>query len=252
MSSKAHYALGVSKPVILRTEEVSKSYPMGENHIEILHSINLEVEESEALCIMGASGAGKSTLLHIMGTLDRPTEGRVLFRDKDLFAESEDKIARFRNEKMGFVFQFHHLLNEFSALENVMMPCRIAGLPLKEARERAEALLEEFGLSHRLTHHPTELSGGEQQRVAIARALIRNPEVLFADEPTGSLDSATGGHIQDLFFELKEKRGLTLIMVTHDKEFSRRFQRVMLMKDGRWVERPTGAFSDPGNALAPK
>lgn len=213
---------------------VTKSYPMGEGRLEILRGIDLEVHPGEALCIVGASGAGKSTLLHLLGALDRPTLGKVMFKGVDLTRVNEEKLAQYRNHSMGFVFQFHHLLSEFTAVENVMMPCRIAGMSIKEARLEAEKLLDTLGLGERRQHFPTELSGGEQQRVAIARALVRRPEVLFADEPTGNLDTVNAEMIHHLFFELKKKMALTLVVVTHDTEFAKKFPRVLHMKDGRW------------------
>ncbi|MBX9767720.1 MAG: ABC transporter ATP-binding protein [Bdellovibrionales bacterium] len=222
--------------LLLEIQGVSKSYPLPTGHLEVLHGLSLNVYERDAICIMGSSGAGKSTLLHIMGTLDRPSSGKVLFRGKDLFAGTDDELAQFRNQKLGFVFQFHHLLAEFTALENVMMPCRIAGEAVGESRKKAESLLEELGLSSRKNHLPSEMSGGEQQRVAIARALVRNPEILLADEPTGNLDSANGLKLQELLFRIVSERGLTLIVVTHDLEFSRSFSKRLTMKDGRWID----------------
>lgn len=226
-------ATGISAPLIV-SHCVTKSYPMGSGRLEVLRGIDLEIRAGEAVCIVGSSGAGKSTLLHILGTLDRPTLGKVVFKGQDLTRETDEKMAEFRNRSMGFVFQFHHLMSEFNALENVMMPCRIAGLSLRESRLNAERLLELLGLAARLKHFPSELSGGEQQRVAIARALVRNPEVLFADEPTGNLDTVNAGRIQDLFFELKERMKLTLVVVTHDAAFAQKFPRCLKMRDGLW------------------
>lgn len=219
---------------LLSVQCATKSYPMGKGRLEVLRGINLEVQRGEAVCIVGPSGSGKSTLLHIVGTLDRPTLGKVIFKGVDLTRESDEKLAQFRNQSMGFVFQFHHLMSEFSALENVMMPCRIAGLSLKESRFQAETLLDQMGLAQRLNHFPSEMSGGEQQRVAIARALVRKPEVLFADEPTGNLDTANATRIQDLFFDLKNVLNLTLVVVTHDPVFAQKFPRVLKMRDGLW------------------
>lgn len=220
--------------VILAAKGVTKSYPMGATRLEILRGIDLEVRVGEAVCIVGSSGAGKSTLLHILGSLDQPTLGKVFFNGIDLTREKDEALAKYRNSSMGFVFQFHHLMSEFSALENVMMPARIAGLSHKESEERAEELLRELGLAERLKHFPSELSGGEQQRVAIARALVRNPKVLFADEPTGNLDTANAQKIQELFFELKARLKLTLVVVTHDVAFAQKFPRKLQMKDGLW------------------
>ena len=187
----------------------------------------------EAVCILGASGAGKSTFLHILGTLDRPTRGTVYFMGEDLFNKSDNELSAFRALKLGFVFQFHHLLGEFTALENVMMPGRISGQPVSECRARALSLLDYLGLNHRLKHFPSELSGGEQQRVAIARALFHKPTLLLADEPTGNLDSENSHKIQDLFFQLKQEMGLTLVVVTHDTTFCRALST--LGQDGRWA-----------------
>ena len=234
MSNSTIFPPVVPSKSFLSAQCVTKSYPMGTTRLEVLRGIDLEIREGEAVCIVGASGSGKSTLLHILGALDRPTLGKVMFKDKDLTRENDDKLAEYRNQAMGFVFQFHHLMSEFSALENVMMPCRIAGLTPRESKKEAERLLDTMGLSQRLSHFPSEMSGGEQQRVAIARALVRNPQVLFADEPTGNLDSANGSKIQDLFFELKERMKLTLVVVTHDAGFAKKFPRVLNMKDGLW------------------
>ena len=217
---------------LISVRGATKSYPMGASRLEVLRGIDVDIAAGEAVCIVGSSGAGKSTLLHVMGTLDKPTFGKVYFKGVDLTRESDEKLAEFRNRSMGFVFQFHHLMSEFSALENVMMPCRIGGLTIQESRDRAMRLLELLGLGARAKHFPSELSGGEQQRVAIARALVREPEVLFADEPTGNLDTANATRIQDLFFELKAKLNLTLVVVTHDLAFAQKFPKVLRMRDG--------------------
>ncbi len=217
---------------LISVRGATKSYPMGASRLDVLRGVDVDVAKGEAVCIVGSSGAGKSTLLHVMGTLDKPTLGKVYFKGVDLTRESDEKLAEFRNRSMGFVFQFHHLMSEFSALENVMMPCRIGGLTLQDSRDRAMKLLDLLGLSARAKHFPSELSGGEQQRVAIARALVREPEVLFADEPTGNLDTVNAARIQDLFFELKDKLNLTLIVVTHDLAFAQKFPKVLRMRDG--------------------
>ncbi len=216
---------------MIRAESVSKKY----GTLEIIRNLSFEILAGEAVCILGASGAGKSTFLHILGTLDQPSSGRVYWNNTDLSRLSEEEIAQLRNKEMGFVFQFHHLLPEFSALENVMIPGRISGQPLAKVEAKAKDLLTDLGLGHRLDHFPSELSGGEQQRVAIARALFNDPKVLFADEPTGNLDSENSQRIQDLFFRLKQERGLTLVVVTHDAQFARRFPRSVRMADGAWV-----------------
>lgn len=221
-------------PVFLKAVDIHKSYTQGAGELEILRGVSLEIKQGEALAILGASGAGKSTLLQIMGTLDRPNRGELYCEGRDLLAMGDEELSRFRNSEMGFVFQFHHLLAEFSALENVMIPCRIAGESIKAAREKALHLLDFMGLSERAEHHPNQLSGGELQRVAIARALVRHPKILFADEPTGNLDSTTSGKIQELFFRLKEEMNLALVVVTHDLAFATRFPKVYRMKDGLW------------------
>jgi lipoprotein-releasing system ATP-binding protein len=222
-----------SQQVLLQARGITKVYQTGLSRLEILKGINLDIIEGEAVSIIGSSGAGKSTLLHILGTLDRPTAGQMTFKNKDLARMPDVELARFRNSTIGFVFQFHHLLKEFNALENVMMPCRIAGLSVRESDRAAREILAQVGLSQRLKHFPNELSGGEQQRVAVARALVRKPKILMADEPTGNLDSVNGQLIQELFFQLKKDRGVTLVVVTHDVSFARKFPRVIEIKDGR-------------------
>lgn len=216
---------------MLRAVKLSKSF----GDLQILRGLDFEVARGEAVSIVGASGAGKSTFLHILGTLDRPTSGTVFFQNEDLFMKPDAELSKFRGEKLGFVFQFHHLLGEFTALENVMLPGRIAGMTVARSRERARSLLDYLGLSARLEHYPSQLSGGEQQRVAIARALFHRPPLLLADEPTGNLDSSNSAKIQDLFFQLKEDLGLTLVVVTHDSRFAARFPRSVRMNDGHWV-----------------
>ena len=220
--------------ILLQARDLHKSYEQGSSPLHILKGVSLDVYAGESLCIMGSSGSGKSTLLHILGTLDRPNKGEILFRGENLSTYSDDSVAQFRNRKMGFVFQFHHLLAEFSALENVMMPLRISGESGVDARNKAEQLLEQVGLAARADHYPNQMSGGELQRVAIARALVREPEILFADEPTGNLDSHNGEIIQKLFFQLKQERGVTLIAVTHDAQFASKFSRVLRLSDGHW------------------
>jgi lipoprotein-releasing system ATP-binding protein len=221
--------------VFLESRGVSKSYPMaGGRRLEILRGIDLKIEKGEAVSIVGASGAGKSTLLHILGTLDRPTLGKVFHGGLDLTRLSDDELAKHRNLTMGFVFQFHHLLGEFSALENVAMPIRIGGEPMHLALQAAEEKLVLLGLKERLHHRPNEMSGGEQQRVAIARSIVRKPQILFADEPTGNLDTQNAARIQELMFELHQSLGLTLVVVTHDTAFASRFPRRLRMRDGQW------------------
>lgn len=214
---------------------VTRSYHRDGANMDVLKGVDLQIFEKDAVCILGASGAGKSTLLHILGTLDKPTLGKVLFEGIDLSRKSTAELAQFRGKMMGFVFQFHHLLPEFTALENVMMPCRIAKMNVKDAEYKAKKLLSRLGLEKRMDHYPSQMSGGEQQRVSIARALVRSPRLLLADEPTGNLDSANAQIIQDLFFQLKEEEGLTLVVVSHDRQFANRFPRRLELKDGMWV-----------------
>ena len=216
---------------MIRAVRLEKNY----GALPILRGLDFQISAGEAVCILGASGAGKSTFLQILGTLDRPTRGNVYFQGEDLFSKSDAELSRFRSKRLGFVFQFHHLLGEFSALENVMMPGRIAGVGVKDCRRRAHALLDYLGLTARATHHPSELSGGEKQRVAIARALFHRPPLLLADEPTGNLDSENSRKIQDLFFSLKEEMGLTLVVVTHDDQFAARFPRRVRVADGEFI-----------------
>lgn len=221
--------------VLIRAKAISKNFQQGTSQLQVLKGLDLTITKGDAVCIRGASGAGKSTLLHILGTLDRPSGGDLYFKDQLLTRLSEDELTDFRGARMGFIFQFHHLMSEFTALENVAMPLRLAGESRSQAEAKAARILEELGLKERKTHYPSELSGGEQQRVAIARALVREPEILFADEPTGSLDSVNSQAIQDLLFELKEKKSLTLVVVSHDNEFAKRFPRVLAIRDGVWA-----------------
>jgi len=196
----------------------------------------MTIQRGEMLAIIGASGAGKSTLLHILGTLDRPTKGEVLFEGKNLFKVSETVLAGFRNRRIGFVFQFHHLLPEFTALENVYLPALIQKIPKETAIQSAKALLDEVGLSHRFDHKPGELSGGEQQRVAVARALIRQPDLVLADEPTGNLDTHTGEELFALLRRLNETRGTAFIIVTHNEKLSHQTDRLIHLQDGQILE----------------
>ena len=220
---------------ILQAKNIYKSYQQGSGSLPILKGLNLYLRKGEALCILGSSGSGKSTFLQILGTLDRPSQGELFFENQNLLKMSDEELSAFRNQKMGFVFQFHHLISEFTAMENVMMPARIAGDSHQEAMLQAEELLRYMGLLGRAHHYPSELSGGELQRVAIARALVRKPQILFADEPTGNLDSANGKKVQELFFELRQKLGLTLVVVTHDLQFAQQFPKILKLKDGLWV-----------------
>ena len=203
--------------------------------LKVLKGIDLQVEKAEVVSIMGASGAGKSTLLQILGTLSTPNSGSLVIDGTDVTRLSRKEISRFRNLKLGFVFQFHHLLPEFTSLENVMIPALIAGKSEKTAKEEALKLLDTMGLAERTTHKPSELSGGEQQRVAIARALVNRPAVLFADEPSGNLDSVTKNEIHNLFFRLRDELGQTIVIVTHDPELAKMCDRTLFMKDGQFL-----------------
>jgi lipoprotein-releasing system ATP-binding protein len=206
---------------------------MGSQVVTVLNGIHLTIARGELLAIVGASGAGKSTLLHILGTLDRPTNGSVFFEGQNLFELSDHKQADFRNRRIGFVFQFHHLLPEFTALENVCLPAYIQNRSAREVTDEATALLNEVGLSHRLHHKPGELSGGEQQRVAVARALMQRPDVVLADEPTGNLDTHTGDALFALMRTLNRDRGITFVIVTHNEKLSAQADRIVHMEDGR-------------------
>lgn len=217
----------------LRVVDLHKSFGSGAMRVDVLKGISLEVAAGATIALVGASGAGKSTLMHVLGTLDRPTSGEVLYGGENVFRQGDAALAAFRNRTIGFVFQFHHLLPEFTALENVMMPLLIAGVKRKEAMAPAEALLRDVGLSHRMTHKPGELSGGEQQRVAIARALVHSPRLLLADEPTGNLDMKTSEGVHELLSELHENRGITLIVVTHNEKLAARMGVTIRLTDGR-------------------
>jgi len=203
--------------------------------LEVLRGVNLTVKSGEIVSIVGASGAGKTTLLQILGTLDVPDSGEVSVDGESTSGLSRRELSAFRNAHMGFVFQFHRLLPEFNALENVLMPAWIAGAHQRESRERAALLLDDLGLGHRLDHNPSELSGGEQQRVAVARALMNQPSVLLADEPSGNLDSENAAKLHDLFFELRERHGQTIVLVTHNEQLAQRADRMLRMADGQFV-----------------
>jgi len=217
--------------MLLEAHNVFKSY----GAVKVLRGVDLQIQAGEIISVVGASGAGKSTLLHILGTLDTYDSGSVMIDGKNLSDLSGKELARFRNGKIGFVFQFHHLLPEFTALENVGIPALIAGMKLKDAKEKAAMLLNKLGLAHRTQHKPSELSGGEQQRVAVARALINSPAVVLADEPSGNLDSDNARELNKLFFQLRQELGQTFIIVTHNSELAEMADRKLVMKDGRII-----------------
>ncbi len=215
---------------------LGKAFRHGDRVLDVLKNLSFELAAGELASVVGASGVGKSTLLHVLGTLDLPTSGQILFDGNDITKLRSDELADFRNRQIGFVFQFHHLLPEFTALENVMMPGLIQRIPRRECLERAEAILTRVGLKDRLSHRPGELSGGEQQRVALARALVLRPRLLLGDEPTGNLDSRTGRAIHDLFLELNSEMGMTILLVTHNDALAAETTRRLRMLDGAIVE----------------
>ena len=216
---------------MIKATDIKKSY----GSLLVLKGIDFEAKEAEVVSIVGASGAGKSSLLQILGTLSKPDSGRVMIDGTDLFSLGTNALADFRNRKIGFFFQFHHLLPEFSAVENVIIPAMIAKESASKARTRAAEMLTSLGLGERLNHKPSELSGGEQQRVAIARALMNNPSVILADEPSGNLDTVTKKEIHKLFFDLRDKFGQTIIIVTHDRDLASMSDRILEMKDGEFL-----------------
>jgi len=213
---------------MIKAENICKSY----NQLQILKGINLSIHKGEIVAIVGASGAGKTTLLQILGTLDKADSGTLLLNEQSINKLSDAKLSYFRNKNIGFIFQFHQLLPEFTAFENVMIPAWIAKSNEVEAKQRALELFEYLGIKDRITHKPSELSGGEQQRVAVARAIINNPAVLLADEPSGNLDSASANSLHDLFFDLRDKFNQTIVIVTHNEELANRCDRKLTMKDG--------------------
>ena len=218
---------------LLRVEGLKKSFVTGDGTVEVLRGVDLSVREGERLAIVGQSGVGKSTLLYILGTLDHPTAGTVHFRGQDLFVKGAAELARFRSESLGFVFQFHHLLPEFDATENVMMPGLVRGEGFAEMRRRAIAMLEEVDLGHRLRHRVGKLSGGERQRVAVARALVMNPALVLADEPTGNLDPITGERVEELLLQMNRTRGTALVIVTHNPALAARMGRTVTLVEGK-------------------
>ena len=224
-----------SAPPLIVAHGIVKGYKTPAGEVSVLRGLDLEVEEREMLAITGASGVGKSTLLHVLGTLDRPDAGRLAFGGEDVYAFAESRLRDFRNRTLGFVFQFHHLLPEFTALENVMMPLLIARVSEAEARGKAGALLSELGLADRAAHRPGELSGGEQQRVAVARALVRSPQALLADEPSGNLDRETGHRLHDLLRRLNQEKGITVVVVTHNERLAASCDRTLRLEAGMLV-----------------
>ena len=227
----------------IEVNDVYKNYENGPQVVEVIKGISLDIYQSEVVTIMGPSGVGKSTLLHIIGALDLPSSGQVLIAGQDLLKLHNDELARFRNKAIGFVFQFHHLLPEFTLYENVILPAMMHEPLTAEKEDYAKYLIEEVGLSHRLEHKPSELSGGEQQRVAVARALMNKPEVLLADEPTGNLDNRNSEVLYNLLLGLNQKLKQTLVIVTHDEHMTSRANRIIVLDDGRVAKQSQGMFS---------
>jgi lipoprotein-releasing system ATP-binding protein len=226
----------LDQKIIIKSVNLVKEYKISKNKsLRVLDNINIDIFESEIVSIVGASGAGKSTLLHLLGTLDKPTSGEVFFEGENVFRLNGDKLAKFRNTKIGFIFQFHHLLPEFNAIENVAIASMISGKSFKTVSDSARILLEDVGLGDRMNHKPSELSGGEAQRVAIARALINSPKIIFADEPTGNLDSKNSDEVIKLIFELRKKYNETFVIVTHNEQFASKTDRTLKMVDGRII-----------------
>jgi lipoprotein-releasing system ATP-binding protein len=229
---------------VIELSQLCKHFEAGDHRIDVLKGVDLSLYRGDRVAIVGQSGVGKSTLLHILGTLERPTSGTLRFGGEDVSGHSSESLARLRNRFLGFVFQFHHLLPEFSAVENVMMPGLIQGQARDAFRERAAHVLDEVGLGHRRDHPVGKLSGGERQRVAVARALVLEPPVVLADEPTGNLDPSTGDHVAELLLDMNRKRGTTLVVVTHSARMAERLGRTLVLKEGRLDE------TDPGASLA--
>lgn len=231
MNDNTEYAADTA--LVIDCREVTRTYNEGPEKLTIFSDISLRVSAGETVAIVGSSGAGKTTLLNLLGGLDRPSSGHISICNQDIHAMSEAGRARFRNRHLGFVYQFHHLLPEFTALENVMMPCALGGMAVKAAEAKAQAVLGEVGLGQRLTHKPGELSGGERQRVAIARALVNEPDCVLMDEPTGNLDEHTGEGVKQLIEALRDRLGIAFVMVTHDMTMARSLGRVLRLEQGR-------------------
>lgn len=227
----------MNKPnLILEAKDVHRRFTEGQHHVDVLKGVNLSIEQGEFVAIIGASGSGKSTLLHLLGGLDRPTQGEIWLMGQRFDHLNETKRGELRNQHLGFVYQFHHLLGEFSALENVSLPMMIRpDVKFADVQKQAEQLLNRVGLQHRLQHKPSELSGGERQRVALARALITQPNLVLADEPTGNLDRSTAQNVFGLFNELRREQNMSLLIVTHDESLAKEADRVLQMRDGAWL-----------------
>ncbi len=223
-------------PAAIELQGISKTYIHNNVRVETLANIDCTIKKGELVAIVGASGVGKTTLLHLMGALDRPTSGTILHFGQDISALSDEELSRFRNKTLGFVFQFHHLLPEFTAIENIIMPCLIAAMDKTEAMNMADEILSEMGLANRRDHRIEELSGGEQQRVALARAMVKRPVILLADEPTGNLDEHTGGHIAELIFDMNRRHGTTTVIVTHNLTLAARMDRIIGLVKGKTME----------------
>lgn len=222
----------MAQDILLEAKNLVKDYKEGKIVTSVLKGVNLSIQENELVSVVGSSGSGKSTLLHILGTLDTQTSGEVLFRGEDLSKLSQKKLSKFRSKNLGFVYQFHHLLSDFTAYENVAIPLMINNCNKKEIEERVKYCLDKVGLYNRAKHKSSELSGGERQRIAIARAIVNNPSLILADEPTGNLDHKTAMNVFDLLLELREQNKCSLVVVTHDNELASRFDRKIMMKDG--------------------
>jgi len=226
---------------VIELKDIHKTYSNGPQRVEVIKGISFSVKRSEVIVIMGPSGVGKSTLLHMMGALDLPTSGDIYINNENILKLKNDQLARFRNSNIGFVFQFHHLLPEFTALENVLIPAMMYGELSREKEDYAHQILDQVGLSHRLEHKPRELSGGEQQRVAVARALVNKPQVILADEPTGNLDKQNGEALYNLLLELNRKMGQTLVIVTHNEQMTEQANRIIEMDDGQLARTKTAS-----------